>query len=320
MYIEQAYKGLHEFWRYIVGSIIIISVVIAAQIPMVVAIAVKGGQDALASGDQAAIFRVLEPNVTLFFTLFPFLVGLICLFFLIRYLHKQKISEVTTARKKIDWKRIFFAFGLWAIVSATFIVIEYYTSPEDYVVNFKLVPFLILVVIAVILIPVQTSLEEYLFRGYLMQGFGVFFKNRWAALLLTSLIFGGLHFFNPEVDKIGKIIMIYYIGTGLFLGIITLMDEGMELALGFHAANNLIGALLISADWTVFQTHSVLKDLSEPEAGLDILIPVLVVFPILTLIFAKKYKWSGWKEKLFGDVNEPDNISQINTANTSNDL
>jgi hypothetical protein len=33
---------------------------------------------------------------------------------------------------------------------------------------------------------------------------------------------------------------VYYIGTGLFLGILTLMDEGMELALGFHA-NNLVG-------------------------------------------------------------------------------
>jgi hypothetical protein len=33
---------------------------------------------------------------------------------------------------------------------------------------------------------------------------------------------------------------VYYIGTGLFLGILTLMDE-MELALGFHAANNLVG-------------------------------------------------------------------------------
>ena len=33
--------------------------------------------------------------------------------------------------------------------------------------------------------------------------------------------------------------MIYYIGTGFLFGIMTLMDEGTELALGFHAANNL---------------------------------------------------------------------------------
>jgi hypothetical protein len=32
---------------------------------------------------------------------------------------------------------------------------------------------------------------------------------------------------------------VYYIGTGLFLDID--IDEGMELALGFHAANNLVG-------------------------------------------------------------------------------
>ena len=37
------------------------------------------------------------------------------------------------------------------------------------------------------------------------------------------------------------------------------MDEGLELALGFHAANNLCGALLLTADWTAFQTNSILK-------------------------------------------------------------
>jgi membrane protease YdiL (CAAX protease family) len=66
-----------------------------------------------------------------------------------------------------------------------------------------------------------------------------------------------MHIFNPEVSKIGYIILVYYIGTGLLLGIVTLMDEGMELALGFHAANNLVGALLISSDWSAFQTNSI---------------------------------------------------------------
>jgi hypothetical protein len=32
------------------------------------------------------------------------------------------------------------------------------------------------------------------------------------------------------------------------------MDEGMELALGFHAANNLVSALLFTSDWSAFQT------------------------------------------------------------------
>jgi hypothetical protein len=48
------------------------------------------------------------------------------------------------------------------------------------------------------------------------------------------------------------------------------MDEGMELALGFHAANNLVSALLVTSDWSAFQTHSIFKDISEPKAGLDV--------------------------------------------------
>src|SRR5699024_7905336 len=96
--------------------------------------------------------------------------------------------------------------------------------------------------------------------------------------------------------------MVYYIGTGLFLGIMTLMDEGMELALGYHAGNNLVAALLITADWTVFQTNSVLKDMSEPTAGLDVLLPVFVMYPILLLIMSKKYNWTDWKGKLFGRI------------------
>ena len=107
--------------------------------------------------------------------------------------------------------------------------------------------------------------------------------------------------------KMGYIIMIYYIGTGLFLGIITLMDEGIELALGFHAANNLTGALLVTSDWTVFQTHSVFRDMSEPSAGFDVILPIVVVYPILLFIFSKKYKWTNWKDKLTGKIDEPKN-------------
>ena len=189
-------------------------------------------------------------------------------------------------------------------MSAVLTIASYYASPADFVVNFKPIPFLILVLISFTLLPIQTSAEEYIFRGYLMQGFANLAKNKWFPLVMTSVIFGTMHIANPEVQKLGYIIMIYYIGTGLFLGILTLMDEGMELALGFHAANNLIAALLITSDWSAFQTESILKDNSEPSAGFEILVPVFIIFPILLFIFSKKYGWTNWKEKLTGKIEE----------------
>ena len=308
-YIQQAYKGLHEGWRYIVGTIIIIVFVIAGQIPFTVAALLEARKQGMNifELDESAIMGVLESNLNLFLMLLSFAIGLLGIFIVNKWLHKMTITQLTTARKKIDWKRFWIIFFGWGILSSGLVLIDYYMTPENYVWNFDLNNFLILSVIAIALVPLQTSCEEYLFRGYLMQGIGVVAKNRWVPLIVTSVIFGMLHIANPEVEKLGYVIMIYYIGTGLFLGIMTLMDEGLELALGFHAANNLFTALLVTADWTAFQTYSILKDTSDPEnaALVDIIIPVFVIFPIILLILGKMYGWKNWKNKLFGRVEEP---------------
>lgn len=308
MYIAQAFNVLHDWWRYFIGTILIIIASFIGQVPYTVVIMGKMIQDGddFTNIDQAAMMSVLEPNLNLFLLLLSFAIGLIGLFIIVKALHNQTITHLTTAREKIDWKRIIFSFFFWGILSSSMVLFDYYSNPDDYVNNFELNRFIILAIIAIVLIPFQTSFEEYLFRGYLMQGIGVVTKNKWAPLLITSLIFGLLHIANPEVEKLGYTIMIYYIGTGLFLGIITLMDEGMELALGFHAANNLFTALLVTANWTAFQTHSVLKDVSEPTLGfLDLVLPVFIIFPILLFIFSKKYKWTNWKDKLLGAVEAP---------------
>ncbi|MCB0442592.1 MAG: CPBP family intramembrane metalloprotease [Flavobacterium sp.] len=232
----------------------------------------------------------------------------------VKFIHGQSIRSLTTSRKKVDWKRIFFSFSVWGLFTIVTTLIFYFLSPESFVINFNPIKFFSFLIIALLLIPLQTSFEEYFFRAYLMQGIGVLTKSRLIPLLITSVTFGLMHIANPEVGKLGMIIMVYYIGTGFFLGIMTLMDEGLELALGFHAANNLIGALLVTADWTAFQTHSILKDVSEPSAGVDVLFPVLIIFPILLFIFGRKYNWTNWKERLTGKVNEycPEN-DLINT-------
>ena len=179
--------------------------------------------------------------------------------------------------------------------------LDYFLSPGDYVLNFRWEAFWKLALIAILLIPLQTSFEEYLFRGHMMQGLGILFRNRWMPLLLTSVIFGLMHLGNPEVEKLGYGIMIFYIGTGFFLGIITLMDEGLELALGFHAANNLVTALLVTSEWTAFQTDSLLKDVAEPGLEWDAYLPLLL-FPLLLFFFAWKYGWTNWKQRLTGGV------------------
>ena len=251
--------------------------------------------------------ELLGNNLFLFLMLISFAVGLVGVIMSSKYLHKQSFTHLTTARKKIDWSRFWFIFIVWGIFSVGSTILSYYFSTDDYVYALNVKPFVILCVIVVVLIPLQTSFEEYLFRGYLMQGLAVTFKNRWLPLIITSVGFGLLHGLNPEVDKLGPIMMVFYIGTGLVLGIMTLMDDGLELALGFHAANNMFTALLVTSDWSALQTDALLTYTADPQkmAISEIVAPVLIVYPILLLVLSKKYGWTNWKDKLFGNVEEP---------------
>jgi uncharacterized protein len=303
MFLEQGVTPQNHFLKYILGSILIIAAALAGQIPMMAAIFFKATtENKPVPVTNEGLMHFFEPNTTLFFMLLSFVFALGVVFFVIKYIHKQTIRTVTTARPKIDWNRVFFSFLLWTIVGAVTTLIDWWLNPTHFEITFQPVPFFILLVIGSLMIPIQTTTEEYVFRGYLMQGFANLARNKWFPLLMTSLIFGGMHWFNPEVSKMGNTIMIYYIGTGLFLGVITLMDEGMELALGFHASNNLIGALLVTSDWSAFQTNSILKDVSEPTLGIDVILPVILIYPILLLIFGRKYQWNNWKEKLTGTI------------------
>ena len=297
MFLEGIDSKINPFIKYVKGSLIFVFFHIIGQIPLSLYII---SQSDIVEGvhNQQDLFNNLHSNLTLFLVLLPFAVVLPFVYLVVTRLHNQSILSLITARNRVDYKKIFFSFMLWGSISTLMVFFDYWMSPENFTWNFKPLTFLILFLISIVMIPLQTTLEEIIFRGYLLQGFGVLFKNRWMPLLTTSTLFGLLHLWNPEIDKLGIHLIWYYIGTGLFLGLITLMDEGLELALGFHAANNLVTALLVTASWTAFQTESLLIDNSEPSLGVELILTLLLIYPLIVFIFAKKYKWKNWLSQL----------------------
>ncbi len=296
MFLKQDTLNTNPFWKYLLGSFIVIIFSILGQLPLSLFITTDAISEA--GGDPMIALRNLDKNLQLFLILIPFVFGFLGLYLVIKKLHNRNFVSITTSRSKVDWRRIIHSFILWGSITIIFISADFFINSEDYQINFKFEKFFILLIIGFILVPIQTSLEELLFRGYLFQGFSLYFKRPWIGLFLTSFIFGCLHIFNPEVQKLGLGILIYYIGTGLFLGIITLMDQGIELALGFHAANNLITALLVTSSWTAFQTESILIDISDPSLVGETIISMLILYPLFYIYMYKKYKWSDLKNKL----------------------
>jgi uncharacterized protein len=294
MFIEQAYKGNNN-WM----SILIPMLCIAGFLGFNFTIS----EDQIEKMNQS--MRQMPNNEALVLGLLPFAFLLGLLFLLFRNWHRRTILSLTTSRKKVDYQRIFFSFSLIVLLTLTVFVVTYFIDNSNMVWNFNPLKFSLLFFISLLLFPFQIGFEEYLFRGYLMQQIGIIVKNRWFPLLFTSVVFGLMHFANPEVTHLGYGVMVFYIGTGLLLGIMTLMDESLELALGLHLGNNLMSALLITSDYAAIQTDAVFKysGVENPANVLnEMIISIAIVYPIILYIFAKRYHWTNWKANLTGKL------------------
>ena len=242
----------------------------------------------------------IDANYGLFFMILTFGCGVLGLWFSMKMIHKRPFRTLITPLKSINYKKIFTAAALWFAFMGFFELVSYFLDPGNYAFNFDGSKFFILVLISLLLLPIQTSFEELLMRGYLMQGLGLATGKRWIPLLVTSIIFGLLHIANPEVQEYGVgIMMVNYIQIGLMLGIITLMDDSLELALGVHAANNIYGATMVTFSASALKTPALF---TMQELNINTMtIAGLVGSFIFILLLTKIYGWSDWS-KLWGDI------------------
>ena len=299
MFLWDKSYNLKNFWYYILGSFIIILFSTLGQIPLMFFLP---SEIPSPGSNPMEILKGIPSNLRLFLLLISFAITVPGIWLTVTKLHDLPFISVLTGRKQIDFERILYSFMIWGTAISSLVFIDYSLNPDDYQVNFKINEFIILFIIAISLIPIQISVEEIVFRGYLMQGFGNWFNSRFIALFLSSTVFGLLHFSNPEIDALGNKFIVQYISAGFILGIIALMDDGLELSIGLHAAQNLIGVLLLTADWTVLQTESILKYTADPEIRTVDLLISLSLYLIILIVFARKYSWTNWKEKLFSKI------------------
>lgn len=298
MFIEQAYKG-NNSWRRVLFITLLTTGIFIGNFIMYFTMSDKQLKVLYSS------MKNIPNNLSLVINLIPFLFLLTMLFILVYFVNKRSILTLTTSRNKVDFNRILFSFSLIVFISIFGFLASYYGDSSNIIWNFHPLKFFILLIISLLLFPFQIGFEEYLFRGYLMQQVGIVAKNRWFPLLFTSIIFGLFHSANPEVAEMGFGVMVFYIGTGLLLGIMTLMDESLELALGFHLGNNLIAAMLLTSDFSALQTDALFR-YSGAENTVntltEMIVSILITYPIILIILARKYKWTNWKEKLTGKV------------------
>lgn len=298
-FINQASTGKSNFFSYLIGVLVIIGLFLFGNSALFFYLNFQFPNEPFDSWTQSKITESLGKTELLFWLTFPFALVFFGLIFHINKVHGRTISSIFTGKEKFNWKRTFFSFGLvFGILSISLVIQRCFGLDLQFQLDIQ--KFLPLLLVSVIMLSIQTTCEELIFRSYLLQGLKNRLKSNKAAVLISGIMFGAIHIGNPEIQAIGYHILIYYVAVGIFLGLITLFDNGMELAIGYHAANNIFAAIVVTNDWQAFQTDALFLDTSQPGFAWDVIIGMFVVLPFLFYVFSKKYNWQSLKEKWNG--------------------
>lgn len=229
-----------------------------------------------------------DTNASLVMMLVPFVAGIVAFFFLIKPLNQRSFNQTVNGRSAIRWRRILISAFVWILLSAAYLFIYKGLDPSNFTLNNTSSTLLVLAAISVLLIPFQAGFEEVLFRGYLMQGFAVLSLNRWFPLFMTSLLFGLMHAWNPEVKEYGFYTMMpQYVLFGLLFGITTILDDGIEIALGAHIANNIFLSIMVTNSSSALQTAAIFeqKKIQPWVEFLGLLASSIVFLLVMKIIF-----------------------------------
>ena len=157
--------------------------------------------------------------------------------------------------------------------------------------------YLLFAIFVLMLTPIQASMEEVFFRGYLLQGIHLVFKNRLVSILMSSALFTFIHLANPEPYEYGIIPYITAIFImGAFFSLITILDGGIEVATGLHMMNNMWIFLVANTEVSVLNSPSLFIIPIQKYALLPD-IPVQIIMNIIVIALLNiKYNWFSWSK------------------------
>ncbi len=230
---------------------------------------------------SANVLAVAPAPLVLVVTLLPFGMLHLTLWASLRFLHRRAPSTLYNPGGVFRWRLLWISGAAWLLLSALVDLVQYLLKPELYRVSFDPARFWPYFVLALLLLPLQTSAEELVFRGYLPQWMGLRARRIWLPLIVPALLFGLLHIANPEVSSYGFwLTMPLYIGIGLLLGWVTLRSQGLEMAFGLHLANNLYSGLVTGIPDGALPSSTIFT-LEKMDPMLN-----LVMFLVISLLFA----------------------------------
>ncbi|MDQ7784696.1 MAG: CPBP family intramembrane glutamic endopeptidase [Desulfomonilaceae bacterium] len=258
-YLDLAREGKNDWWRYALGIWITVTLWLGVTTALFMALgawtAIDGDPSTYVD-PRAGKFVGIDPFVHYIILNLGHLAMLLGLFVSVRFIHKRRIRTLVTSARTINWRMVGLGFGLYGSLLIVLTLFDYARSPETYYMTRNPARVLMLAPIVLILTPIQTTTEELVFRGYVMQGAGLLFRRFGLPALISATVFTLPHLANPELVHGFWLVVLYYFGIGLLFALVTLRSNSLEAVIGAHASVNVFSALIVNYSDSALSTES----------------------------------------------------------------
>lgn len=289
-YIEIADQGGNDWWRYLLGILLILSLWIGlcVIVSSILGFSVNVGNGITSNSENEIRFGI-SCAIHYARAQLPFAAVILGMVLVVRVLHKRWLLWIVTATNRISWKRLGQGFGLYFGLLTLATLVEYGLHPSMFDVSFSIKGLWPFAIAALFLTPIQSVAEELFFRGYLGHGLALITKRRVFVALMSSLLFMVAHLRNPEIAAGLPLVASYYFMFGLLLMLVTFRTQGLECAIGIHLANNLFYAVFVNYPGASLETVSIFAMTDfDPVSRFISLISIGIVF-YLVLCLQKKF-------------------------------
>lgn len=225
---------------------------------------------------------------------------LLGVFIAVKFIHYRPFVSLINPSGKIEWRRFWIGFAVFGVLLSAGTVVDYFINPETYSVTFDASQFWIALPIILIMTPIQTATEELVFRGYVIQSFGIKIKNGIILSAISGILFMLPHLANPEIfasNKLGVLstiaMILNYFVVGAVLALVTVRTNSLEAAMGAHAINNLFCFIVIGYPDSALPTNTIFFTSNfEPVGGLISAGITGVLFYFITTVLVRKFSQS----------------------------
>jgi membrane protease YdiL (CAAX protease family) len=269
-FLAQAARGRGARWHYGVGLAMIVVAWVGFAAALYLGLAFAGNaMDLLVLRFGPWARNYVELNIA-FLPLIPAVALVVALW------HRRPVRSVVTGAARIAWGRIALAFAASAALFGTMTAV----GGGDDAHPATAAALLRVLLLVLVLTPIQAASEELLFRGYVMQATAAFTRSRTIIIVFNGVLFAALHGANPAAMANPLALGGYFI-SGAGLALVALRDDGLELPIGGHVANNLLSFLVLAATQQLLESEA--EDYSPLMHYVSSLAPVALLLALARL-------------------------------------